>query len=137
MALETFSDIWARACERKGGPAIVKSLLPDTLSAAEICEYSDAQLLSVMSKRVFQSGFVWRVVDNKWSAYEQAFFDFVPMKVLMLSLRVFYLCKIIEQNILCIVIVYLKETVKVILRDFFYHSTLHTNMYLLLKLERH
>jgi 3-methyladenine DNA glycosylase Tag len=85
VALETFSDIWARACERKGGPAIVKSLLPDTLSAAEICEYSDAQLLSVMSKRVFQSGFVWRVVDNKWSAYEQAFFDFVPMKVLMLS----------------------------------------------------
>lgn len=85
MALEKFSDIWARACERKGGPAVVKSLLPNTLNADEISEYTDAQLLSVMSKRVFQSGFVWRVVDNKWPAYQKAFFDFEPMKVLMLS----------------------------------------------------
>ncbi|KVX00612.1 DNA-3-methyladenine glycosylase I [Shewanella frigidimarina] len=85
MALEKFSDIWARACERKGGPAAVKSLLPNILDADEISEYTDAQLLSVMSKRVFQSGFVWRVVDNKWPAYEKAFFDFEPMKVLMLS----------------------------------------------------
>ena len=85
MALEKFSDIWARACERKGGPAVVKSLLPNTLNADEISEYTDAQLLSVISKRVFQSGFVWRVVDNKWPAYEKAFFDFEPMKVLMLS----------------------------------------------------
>lgn len=83
--LEKFSDIWARACERKGGPAAVKSLLPDTLDADEISEYTDAQLLSVMSKRVFQSGFVWRIVENKWPAYEKAFFDFEPMKVLMLS----------------------------------------------------
>ena len=82
MALEKFSDIWARACERKGGSAAVKSLLPDTLDADEISEYTDAQLLSVMSKRVFPSGFVWRVVDNKWPAYEKAFFDFEPMKML-------------------------------------------------------
>ena len=56
--LEKFSDIWARACERKGGPAVVKAMLPDTLDIDEISQYTDAQLLSVMSKRVFQSGFV-------------------------------------------------------------------------------
>ena len=83
--LEKFADIISRACERKGGMAAVKALLPDTLSSSEIAQYSDAQLLSAMSKRVFQSGFVWRVVDNKWPAYEKAFFDFEPQKVLMLS----------------------------------------------------
>jgi 3-methyladenine DNA glycosylase Tag len=83
--LEKFADIVLRACERKGGMAAVEALLPDTLSSSEIAQYSDAQLLSAMSKRVFQSGFVWRVVDNKWPAYEKAFFDFEPQKVLMLS----------------------------------------------------
>jgi 3-methyladenine DNA glycosylase Tag len=83
--LEKFADIISRACERKGGMAAVEALLPDTLSSIEIAQYSDAQLLSAMSKRVFQSGFVWRVVDNKWPAYEKAFFDFEPQKVLMLS----------------------------------------------------
>ncbi|WP_434930892.1 DNA-3-methyladenine glycosylase I [Shewanella sp. HL-SH5] len=83
--LEKFADIVLRACERKGGMAAVEALLPNTLSSSEIAQYSDAQLLSAMSKRVFQSGFVWRVVDNKWPAYEKAFFDFEPQKVLMLS----------------------------------------------------
>ncbi|QDE33070.1 MULTISPECIES: DNA-3-methyladenine glycosylase I [Shewanella] len=83
--LEKFNDIWSRACERKGGPEAVTSLLPKTLMADDIREYSDAILLSALSKQVFQSGFVWRVVVNKWAAYEKAFFDFEPMKVLMLS----------------------------------------------------
>ncbi|UJF22355.1 DNA-3-methyladenine glycosylase I [Shewanella sp. OMA3-2] len=83
--LEKFADIMSRACERKGGIAAVEALLPETLSSKEIVQYSDAQLLSAMSKRVFQSGFVWRVVENKWPAYEKAFFDFEPQKVLMLS----------------------------------------------------
>ncbi|AZG34183.1 MULTISPECIES: DNA-3-methyladenine glycosylase I [Shewanella] len=83
--LEKFNDMWVRACERKGGPEAVKSLLPHTLTADDIGDYSDATLLSALSKQVFQSGFVWRVVVNKWPAYEKAFFDFEPMKVLMLS----------------------------------------------------
>lgn len=83
--LEKFSDMWARACERKGGPAAVTALLPTTLTTDDICEYTDATLLSALSKQVFQSGFVWRVVVNKWPNYEKAFFDFEPIKVLMLS----------------------------------------------------
>ena len=83
--LEKFSDIFSRASERKGGPDAVNALLPDTLSPNNIVEYTDAQLLSALSKQVFQSGFVWRVVVNKWPAYEKAFFDFEPFKVLMLS----------------------------------------------------
>ncbi|MDO6678032.1 DNA-3-methyladenine glycosylase I [Shewanella sp. 4_MG-2023] len=83
--LEKFSDIFDRASERKGGSKALAHLLPLTLEADEIGQFSDAQLLSAMSKQVFQSGFVWRVVENKWPAYEKAFFDFEPFKVLMLS----------------------------------------------------
>ena len=83
--LEKFDDIYARACERKGGEARLASLLPQPLSSDEILQYSDAELLSAMSMQVFQSGFVWKVVEAKWPAYEKAFFDFNPNKVVMLS----------------------------------------------------
>lgn len=84
-SLEPFDCIYQRACERKGGEASLESLLPMSLSARELSQHKDNELLSMMSKQVFQSGFVWRVVENKWSAYEKAFFDFEPHKVLMLS----------------------------------------------------
>ncbi|WP_394147983.1 DNA-3-methyladenine glycosylase I [Shewanella atlantica] len=83
--LESFSSIYQRACERKGGSAGLESLLSASLSTDEISQYRDAELLSEMSKKVFQSGFVWRIVENKWPAYEAAFFNFEPHKVLMLS----------------------------------------------------
>ncbi|MCH1919673.1 DNA-3-methyladenine glycosylase I [Shewanella sp. A3A] len=83
--LEKFDDIYARACERKGGEAQLESLLPQTLSSDEIMQYQDAELLSAMSMQVFQSGFVWKVVEAKWPAYQQAFFQFDPNKVMLLS----------------------------------------------------
>ncbi|QSX33588.1 DNA-3-methyladenine glycosylase I [Shewanella avicenniae] len=85
MKLEAFDDIYARACERKGGEAHLESLLPQSLSSDEIMQYSDAELLSAMSMQVFQSGFVWKVVEAKWPAYQKAFFDFEPSKVMLLS----------------------------------------------------
>ncbi|WP_281212976.1 DNA-3-methyladenine glycosylase I [Shewanella insulae] len=83
--LESFDSIYQRACERKGGEQGLATRLPEVLPEAKIAQYSDAELLSELSKKVFQSGFVWRVVDNKWPAYEVAFFNFEPQKVLMLS----------------------------------------------------
>ncbi|QYK12982.1 DNA-3-methyladenine glycosylase I [Shewanella rhizosphaerae] len=83
--LESFDSIYQRACERKGGEAGLAARLPEVLSQDQIAEYTDAELLSELSKKVFQSGFVWRIVDNKWPAYEAAFFNFEPHKILMLS----------------------------------------------------
>ena len=83
--MESFEQIYERACERKGGESSLKALMPLVADSKTIVQYSDAQLLSEISKKVFQCGFVWRIVDNKWPAYEQAFFDFEPHKVLMLS----------------------------------------------------
>ncbi|WOT05377.1 DNA-3-methyladenine glycosylase I [Shewanella youngdeokensis] len=83
--IETFSAIYERAAERKGGSVGLEMLMTKSLSDDQIGQYSDAQLLSEMSKKVFQSGFVWRIVEAKWPAYEKAFFGFEPFKVLMLS----------------------------------------------------
>ncbi|QSX30033.1 DNA-3-methyladenine glycosylase I [Shewanella cyperi] len=82
---EPFKHIYERACERKGGESGLAQLLPQVLTAAEYRNHSDAELLSAISRQVFQSGFVWKVVQAKWPAYEQAFFGFEPHKVLLLS----------------------------------------------------
>ncbi len=38
-----------------------------------------------MSKRIFQAGFNWTVVENKWPAHEDAFFKFNPNKCAFMS----------------------------------------------------
>lgn len=83
--IEKFNAIYARAAQRKGGVEGLESLLPTGLTDKELLLYTDAQLLSEISKKVFQSGFVWRIVEAKWPEYEKAFFGFEPFKVLMLS----------------------------------------------------
>ncbi|WP_028113615.1 DNA-3-methyladenine glycosylase I [Ferrimonas kyonanensis] len=80
---EPFKALWQRAAERKGGDAALTALLPLTGDGA--ASLSDAQLLSAMSAQIFKSGFVWRVVDNKWPAFEQAFWGFDPQKLLLMS----------------------------------------------------
>ena len=38
-----------------------------------------------MTQCIFQAGFVWRVVNNKWDDFEEVFFGFPPDRILMLS----------------------------------------------------
>jgi 3-methyladenine DNA glycosylase Tag len=82
---EQFSLILARAAERKGGLAAVKALTSKPLTSKQLLEYSSADWLAAFSKKVFQSGFVWRVVEQKWAGFNEVFFDFSPEKILMLS----------------------------------------------------
>ena len=64
--LETFDQIFQRACERKGGPKKLAVLLGEPLPSKEIAQIGDDRFLAEFTKKVFQSGFVWRVVRNKW-----------------------------------------------------------------------
>ncbi|WP_220720754.1 DNA-3-methyladenine glycosylase I [Agarivorans litoreus] len=83
--VEDFSSIWQRAAERKGGDAALQHLLTTPLSSEHLAGISDDRWLSAMTKTIFQSGFVWRVVENKWPDFERAFFNFDPEKMLMLD----------------------------------------------------
>lgn len=72
----SFADLHARAAARKGGDAALEALLPVPKSAAELAAIPDDRWLSDMTRRVFQSGFNWKVIDAKWDGFEAAFWGF-------------------------------------------------------------
>lgn len=84
MNAESFEVIYHRAAERKGGEGNLESLLSKPLDAAQLASLGDDRYLAEMTKKVFQSGFVWRVVEQKWPAFEECFFHFDVAKVLLI-----------------------------------------------------
>ncbi|GAA6182954.1 DNA-3-methyladenine glycosylase I [Aliiglaciecola sp. NS0011-25] len=82
--LETFEHLYQRACERKGGPKKLALLLSKPLTPKKIEAIGDDRFLAEFSKKVFQSGFVWRVVRDKWPNFERAFFNFDIEKVVLM-----------------------------------------------------
>lgn len=83
--MQKFSTIQKRAEERKGGKAILASLMPAVITDKQLLAISDDRFLSEMSRCLFQAGFVWRVVNQKWDSFEQVFFKFDPNKLVLLS----------------------------------------------------
>lgn len=83
--MERFGNIYQRACDRKGGEAELRTLLPKARSARALASTGDDRYLAQMTRCIFQAGFVWRVVDNKWADFEEVFFGFPPEKIVMLS----------------------------------------------------
>lgn len=86
--MEHFDHIYQRACQRKGGEAALRRLI-DTplLGPAELAAIPDDRWLSSFTMSLFQSGFVWQVIRNKWPAFERAFFGFDPHRMLLLDER--------------------------------------------------
>ena len=82
--LESFDSLYQRAADRKGGNKALKQLLGDESEHQNLASLDDARILSAFSKKIFQSGFVWRVVENKWHNFEESFFNFDITKVLMM-----------------------------------------------------
>lgn len=84
MKPENYQAIYQRACERKGGEDNLEFLLPQPLDETELEAISDDRYLAELTRKVFQSGFVWRVVDNKWADFEEVFWGFDIEKLLMM-----------------------------------------------------
>jgi 3-methyladenine DNA glycosylase Tag len=83
--MEAFAHIHQRAVERQGGRAALARLLPVVRSPRQLARTRDHRWLSQMARCIFQAGFVWRVVDEKWEGFEEVFFGFPPEKIVMLS----------------------------------------------------
>ena len=77
-----FAKIKARAAERKGGEAVLKSLLGPAPDNTALAKVGDDRVLSTMAERVFAAGFVWRVIEQKWPGFEEAFLGFEPKRLL-------------------------------------------------------
>jgi len=83
--LPKFQPILDRALARKNGQQGLDALISEPLPALRFLEQTDDRFLAMMTKMVFQAGFVWRVIDNKWADFETVFFGFDPEKMILLS----------------------------------------------------
>tara|TARA_B100000780_G_scaffold227742_1_gene167060 strand:+ start:471 stop:1169 length:699 start_codon:yes stop_codon:yes gene_type:complete len=80
-----FTPIYIRALKRKGGEQGLNARISEPLSKATFLIQPDHRFLSMMTKVVFQAGFVWRVIEYKWPDFETVFFGFDTQKVVLLS----------------------------------------------------
>lgn len=74
--MQKFEKIYAIAAKRKGGNDALEALLDKQKSISELVAIPDDRWLSCMAKCVFQAGFNWKVVDNMWPGFEEAFEGF-------------------------------------------------------------
>lgn len=75
--MQSFDEIYARAAERKGGESALRALLPTGIKAAdELAALSADRYLAGMTRAIFKAGFVWKLIDNKWPGFEEAFWGF-------------------------------------------------------------
>jgi len=87
--VDSFADIFAHAAARKGGEQALEALLPAAASSARspaaLRKLKDADVLAEMTRCVFRSGFVWKIIGNKWPGFELAFHDFDVSRCAMLA----------------------------------------------------
>lgn len=81
---ESFASLYERVIKRKGSEAMVKELLSQPASKKQVLDIPDDRFLAEFTKKVFQSGFVWRVVRQKWPDFEAVFFGFNIDKILLI-----------------------------------------------------
>jgi 3-methyladenine DNA glycosylase Tag len=82
LARVPFKRIQERAAKRKGGEKVLASLLPRKPNKKALAKLPDDRILSDMAARIFSAGFVWSVIDKKWPAFEEAFLEFNPKRLL-------------------------------------------------------
>lgn len=75
--ISRFKTIFERAADRKGGQLALKTSLPTNIKTSkQLAKVPDDRYLAEITKSIFKAGFVWKVIDNKWPAFEQAFWGF-------------------------------------------------------------
>ncbi|HRD78119.1 MAG TPA: DNA-3-methyladenine glycosylase I [Hyphomicrobiaceae bacterium] len=79
--MTSFAVILKRAEERKGGAKALAKLLPPRPDHKALARLGDDRILAEMTKRIFCSGFAWKVIDAKWAGFEAAFHNFDPKRL--------------------------------------------------------
>lgn len=74
--MRNFKEIEAAAAALHGGAADLEARLIAPTSADDIAKPGDDRWLATATKCIFQSGFNWRVIENKWPGFEAAFDGF-------------------------------------------------------------
>ena len=84
MPQPSYTNLYDVACLRKGESDVVESLLPTVATKAQLSGLGSDRYLAEFTRKVFQSGFVWRIVNNKWPHFEEVFWGFDIERLLMM-----------------------------------------------------
>ncbi|CTQ60963.1 DNA-3-methyladenine glycosylase I [Roseibium album] len=77
--MRSLEEIEALATQKKGGAEKLAALLGEhnlPKSEAELDKIGDDRWLAMFTKCVFQAGFSWKVIEQKWPGFEEAFQGF-------------------------------------------------------------
>ncbi|EAU55743.1 DNA-3-methyladenine glycosylase I [Mariprofundus ferrooxydans] len=80
-----FEEIYLRAAEHKSGVDVLEQLLPEASSVEAVASLDESRFLAEMTRCIFQAGFVWRVINQKWQGFEDVFHGFDVNRVLSLQ----------------------------------------------------
>jgi len=66
-----FDEIYHRAIQHKGGVEALHLLLADDIKPKKVVSATDeSRFLAEMTRCLFQAGFVWRVIHQKWDGFD-------------------------------------------------------------------
>lgn len=71
-----FDELFDIAAQRHGGTTAFAAQLSRPLSHPEVLAIPEDRWLSTITKCIFQAGFNWKVIENKWDGFEAAFDGF-------------------------------------------------------------
>lgn len=71
-----FDEIFAISAARHGGPEALEAALSPPLALSDLAAIPEDRWLATLTKCVFQAGFNWKVIENKWDGFETAFDGF-------------------------------------------------------------
>lgn len=83
--MRRFEELFEMAAAHKGGVAALEARLPAVVPDEELARLPDDRWLAAMTRRVFQAGFNWSVIEKKWPGFEAAFEGFQPGRWALMS----------------------------------------------------
>lgn len=79
-SVHNINELFDLAASHRGSREVIEDMMPAIKSADEIKALPEDRILAGMTRAVFQAGFSWKVIENKWAGFEEAFEGFVPVR---------------------------------------------------------
>ena len=79
--MTSFEKLYQIAVSNYGSMLDLEAALPAPKTEEELEDIPDDRYLSMMTRCVFRAGFVWRIIDHKWSGFESSFVNFNPLAI--------------------------------------------------------
>ncbi len=78
--MRSVDELFDLAAEHRGSRDVIEDMMPSVKPPEDIAGLSDDRILAGMTKAIFQAGFNWKVIENKWPGFEEAFEGFDPVR---------------------------------------------------------